>query len=622
MRPPVAALALFALLPCVPAGRVHTPGTPGTPTSPAVVPNDNLHPAGMRRGDTVTVRLSLGRAEWAPDGAAAQHVVVEAFAEDGKAPSIPAPLLRVRTGTVLAVSVRNALSDSTIYVFGLWSHPGHGKDTVAIAPGETRTVRFATGAAGTYLYGARTGRHVDGFGKPERETAIGAFVVDPPGPVPADRILVMNIWGDPIDSLNYSNALAINGMSWPFTERMQATSGDTVRWRVVNGTARGHPMHLHGFFFTVTASGTALADTARRRSRRHEVVTEQMQAYETIAMEWTPSRPGNWLFHCHIAYHVIPEAAQLTPADSMHDMTHSPDVTKHMKGLILGITVQPRAGEAAESRARVRTLHLDVREDAPKPNGVRRMRYMLGAGGADAATAWRSGGPMLVLQRGEPTDVVVANHLREATSVHWHGLELESFSDGIVGWSGSGTHVAPPIETGGSFVAHLSVPRAGTFMYHTHLGDLTQLTAGLYGALIVVPPDQPFDPAVDHVFLAGQDGPNDGTDAVVNGEATASQPLILRAGTTHRLRLINIAPAAGLRWELTRNSVVVPWRPLAKDGADFANALQRDEPAVTSVRVGETRDFLFTPPAPGEYVLHATAAKALPGWRQTLIVRP
>ena len=71
---------------------------------------------------------------------------------------------------------------------------------------------------------------------------------------------MMNIWGDLLDSTTYRNALAINGRSWPYTERIEATVGDSVRWRVINATARPHPMHLHGFYFRI--------DGLRRRAHR------------------------------------------------------------------------------------------------------------------------------------------------------------------------------------------------------------------------------------------------------------------------------------------------------------------------------------------------------------------
>ena len=50
--------------------------------------------------------------------------------------------------------------------------------------------------------------------------------------------------------------------------------------------------------------------------------------------------------------------------------------------------------------------------------------------------------------------------------------------------------IMPPIAPGASFVAQMTPPRAGTFIYHTHIDDIKQLSSGLYGALIVLPPGE------------------------------------------------------------------------------------------------------------------------------------
>ena len=83
---------------------------------------------------------------------------------------------------------------------------------------------------------------------------------------------------------------------------------------------------------------------------------------------------------------------------------------------------------------------------------------------------------MLTVTRGERTAITVVNQLSEPTSVHWHGIELESYYDGIPGWSGAGTKTAPFIAPADSFTAVFTPPRAGTFMYHAHADDIHQLT--------------------------------------------------------------------------------------------------------------------------------------------------
>jgi len=71
-------------------------------------------------------------------------------------------------------------------------------------------------------------------------------------------------------------------------------------------------------------------------------------------------------------------------------------------------------------------------------------------------------------------------------------MELDSYYDGVHGWSGSGQQSAPVIEPNGLFTVRFTPPRSGTFIYHTHLHDYRQLPMGLYGPMIVIDPDQSF----------------------------------------------------------------------------------------------------------------------------------
>ena len=115
--------------------------------------------------------------------------------------------------------------------------------------------------------------------------------------------------------------------------------------------------------------------------------------------------------------------------------------------------------------------------------------------------------PPIILTKGEPVVIGVANSVRESLAIHWHGIELESFNDGVPGWSGQTGQIMPPVEPGQTFDVNFTPPRAGTFMYHTHGHDSRQLVSGMYGALVVLEPGEKFDPAVDHIVLLGGAGP-------------------------------------------------------------------------------------------------------------------
>lgn len=592
------------------------------PALDRVVANDNRMPSGVLRQDTLRVSLVLQLAEWYPEAENGPHVTVEAFSEKGKAPRIPAPMIRVRQGTVVRATVRNNLTDSTAHIIGLGTHPVATTDTLHLKPGDSATVTFVAGAPGTYLYRANIGRQGMTRGDPERTTTGGAFVVDPPGGSRADRVFVLNIVNYEIDSVRYKEALAINGKSWPYTERIAATVGDSLRWRVINGTIRGHPMHLHGFYFRTTAAGTGLAAASIPADKQLLAVTETYVPWSTRDFTWSPDRAGNWLFHCHLTFHVIP-SVRLDNIGGDDHQTHSVDPAVHMAGLVLGLNVAPRRGARAAAAQQHRQLDLFMNQGAARGNMGATFSYVLQRGSEPPKPdSVINPASTLFLTKGEPVDITVHNRTSQSGGIHWHGIELESWSDGVVGWSNRGTALAPPIDPGKTFVAHLLLPRAGTFMYHTHMNDIEQVTGGAAGAIIVTEPGEPFDPASDHVYISLWNGLSPKQDILVNGDSATSAPLTLAGGVTHRFRFINIGPAGRVRYSIRQDTTLVRWRPRAKDGADLQQSLRVLRPATEPVDVGETWDFEFTPPAePGEYLLTAAFGNGPVLWRQRLIVQ-
>lgn len=586
--------------------------------------NDNRAPAGQLRGDTLSIELEVRMGTWRPEADSGPAIEVAAFAEAGKAPQVPGPLIRIKEGTTIAATIRNALTDSTISIFGLLTQSAGLKDSLTLRPGEARQVRFTATAAGTYFYRAVLGKHTpDRHVNDEREEVAGALIVDPPGPVAPDRIFAINIWGSRVDSavyrpIDYRNAITINGRSWPYTDRIEATTGDTVRLRVINLSGRTHPMHLHGFYYQVLSRGDGVSDTVYAADDRRMVVTEEMRPFTTMAMSFAPNRPGNWLFHCHVGFHVVPQSRLNKVAAGTHDeMSHDPMI--HMAGLAVGITVHPGPGWTPPNQGKARRLHLYVDEGKQRHRAKRALGFVLQRGAKPPQPdSVEIPGSVLVLTRGQPTDMVVTNRLHEAAAIHWHGVELLSYSDGVAGWSGDGQQLAPVIAPGDSFTAHLLLPRAGTFIYHTHLNDLEQLSSGLYGAIVVLEPGQRFDPLRDHVFVAGWDSPNPEPPRIlINGDSLPG-PLQLKSGVPHRFRFINIGLALPVGFGIYQDSSLVRWRRVAKDGADLPTHQAVEVNALQAVQVGETYDFEWTPER-GEYQLRA-GPPGKPFWVQRLMV--
>ena len=591
-------------------------------------PNDNRMSAGVLREKVLTLQLEARRGLWYPDEDDGPALMMEMFAEAGQALQNPGPLIRVTVGTRIDVTVRNALRDSTLVVYGLHTRPSAVDDTIHIAPGATRALSFVAGTPGTYFYWGTTTHNavVDRSGIDSQ--LHGAFIVDPEGGVSAaDRVFVLGSWTGPRNRDGVNPELrVINGLSWPHTEKFTYDVGDTVRWRWVNPTDSPHPMHLHGFYFDVTNRGTWAADTAVGDTEARSVVTEMPLSGGTFAMRWIPDEPGRWLFHCHLAFHMsfyLRAEVGRYPRDPVatNPMT---DMTSAMRGMVLPVTVRP--GRSSARRASTIDGARAIRLIAQAAPG----RYRQGDFVADEMAFVRQDGDvppaadsvpvsssLLVLRRGEPVRITIVNRTRAPTGVHWHGIEVPSYSDGVAGWSGSGASMAPMIAPGDSFVAAFTPPRAGTFMYHAHSNESFQVNLGLYGALLVVDSTK-YDPSHERIIILGSAGPEGAQPARINGRLVPDT-VRMTVGETYRIRLVEIVPDWTIRVALTREDSVVHWRALAKDGAELPRSAQLFHSAAFITGAGQTMDFEYRPTAPGLMRLDVAQRTGL--WKTHLPIR-
>jgi FtsP/CotA-like multicopper oxidase with cupredoxin domain len=291
--------------------------------------------------------------------------------------------------------------------------------------------------------------------------------------------------------------------------------------------------------------------------------------------------------------------------DATHDSPHGAHGGGHhagsgMSGMVLGVTVKGRVPGAVDitgalaSSAAPRRLALHMIK-APAVNGDRDQLGFALADGAQAPERPTVPGPLLVLRRGEPVEIDLVNRLGEATAIHWHGMELDSYYDGVHGWSGIGRRVTPLIEPGTTFTVKFTPPRAGTFIYHTHLHDSGQLTSGMYGALVVLEPGETFDPELDHVLVIGRSGQERDAPTVLDG-STRPQ-FVWKAGARHRVRFVNITPGDVHVASIVKGDSPVEWRPLTKDGAPVPPGASAPKPATQAIAVGETYDFEYQAPA-------------------------
>ena len=78
-------------------------------------------------------------------------------------------------------------------------------------------------------------------------------------------------------------------------------------------------------------------------------------------------------------------------------------------------------------------------------------------------------GPTIEAVEGDRVRIYVTNKLPENTSIHWHGLLVPSGMDGVGGLSQKN------IEPGETYKYEFKLRQHGTFMYHSHSDEMTQI---------------------------------------------------------------------------------------------------------------------------------------------------
>jgi FtsP/CotA-like multicopper oxidase with cupredoxin domain len=567
--------------------------------------NDNRVAAGALEGTTLTLRLEAREGEWHPDADTDPGLPVRAFGVEGGALQIPGPLIRVREGTDVRVFVRNRLDTQPLVVHGFsgrTARPSGVSDGVTINTGEVREIRFVASTPGTYYYWGATS-DVPLVQRTAKDTQLsGAFIVEPRGVPPVDdRIFVIGVW--PAAGPNGVIApgtlirMVMNGKSWPHTERLSYAVGDTVHIRVLSPGSAVHPMHLHGFYFNVDSRGDGETDTVYPRDGSpHLVNTERLAPGRTMTFTWLPTRPGNWLFHCHDTAHI----AGALPLDGGPPPPHH-HVANHalemLSGPDVGITIRPKPGDVvAPETAPRRALRLVARVDEGGTAEEPAYGFTLEEGTAAPPAPPYQPTPVIVLQRGEPVSITVVNQLPEATAIHWHGIELESYYDGVAGFAGDAARLAPAIEPGASFEARMTPPRSGTFIYHTHVDEMRQQQAGLNGALLVVDDRARYDPAHDIVLVVSVPRRAADSNVVLINGSLAPPPIEMKVGERYRLRFVDIHVfRPSMRMRLLTAEGPLTWRAVAKDGMDLPADQAIAGPSQIQMGNGETYDFEFVP---------------------------
>ncbi len=209
---------------------------------------------------------------------------------------------------------------------------------------------------------------------------------------------------------------------------------------------------------------------------------------------------------------------------------------------------------------------------------------------------------------GERIRIYVTNRLTVSTSIHWHGIYLPAGMDGVGGLT------QPYIRPGETVKYEWTIRQYGSFMYHAHHDEMTQMGMGMIGNFVIHPRNPTAEYRVERDFSlmlsewvieAGTARPNTVKDSgfnilTINGKAFPStSSLVCRTGDRVRIRLGNLGAMDhhpihlhGFHFRIT-----------ATDGEDIPLSAQWPE-TTALVAVGQTRNIEFIADAPGDWAMH------------------
>jgi FtsP/CotA-like multicopper oxidase with cupredoxin domain len=218
----------------------------------------------------------------------------------------------------------------------------------------------------------------------------------------------------------------------------------------------------------------------------------------------------------------------------------------------------------------------------------------------------QSPGPTIEVVEGDRVRMFVTNRLREPTSIHWHGQRLPNGMDGVSGLT------QPSIKPGQTYVYEFAAQRSGTFMYHPHADETTQMAMGMMGSWVTHPKDlQMLRVDRDYVFLlnAYDISPGSYTPKVstmldfnlwtFNSRAfPGTDPMVARLGERVRIRVGNLT--------MTNHPIHLHGHEFVVAGTDggWTAPGSRWPEVTTDIAVGQMRAIEFTAAAAGDWAFH------------------
>ncbi len=162
-------------------------------------------------------------------------------------------------------------------------------------------------------------------------------------------------------------------------------------------------------------------------------------------------------------------------------------------------------------------------------------------------------GPVLEFNEGDLAIINVTNKMDEETSVHWHGLILPNFYDGVPYLT------TPPIKPGTTFQYRIPINQSGTYWYHSH--TMLQEQKGVYGSIVIHPKEKTLDYDTDLVVVLS-DWTNEKPMNVLRNLKRGNEWYQVKKGTAVPLSRVIKEGALGAQFKFWRDRM---------EGADIAD---------------------------------------------------
>ena len=152
-------------------------------------------------------------------------------------------------------------------------------------------------------------------------------------------------------------------------------------------------------------------------------------------------------------------------------------------------------------------------------------------------------GPTLNFNEGEYAIIYVKNEMSVESSIHWHGMLLPNFYDGVPYLS------TPPIEPGKTLKYEFAIKQSGTYWYHSH--TMLQEQSGVFGSIVIQPREKTLEYDREQVLVLS-DWTNEKPRDVMRFLKRGTEWYNIRKGTATPLNQVIARGALGAQFEFWR----------------------------------------------------------------------